>query len=192
MGLEKAEEQRSNCQHLLDNKKGNSRKKHLLLLHWLHKKLSLCGWQHNQLLTQPRRGLRHDLLLTSWTYALSECECVCICVCAHLTPREGLTSLRCCQSIQGERRLKPETPGNTDIVPGYDRLPLFASIAPVGSGTIQEAKQEKSRLTSLREDCCCSVTQSCPTVCDPMDCSTTGLLIPHHLLEFAQAHVHLR
>ena len=148
---------------------------------------------HNQLLTQPRRGLRHDLLLTSWTYALSECECVCICVCAHLTPREGLTSLRCCQSIQGERRLKPETPGNTDIVPGYDRLPLFASIAPVGSGTIQEAKQEKSRLTSLREDCCCcSVAQSCPTVCDPMDCSTTGLLIPHHLLEFAQAHVHLR
>ena len=24
--------------------------------------------------------------------------------------------------------------------------------------------------------CCCSVTQSCPTLCDPMDCSTPGSL----------------
>ena len=38
--------------------------------------------------------------------------------------------------------------------------------------------------------CCCSVTQSCPTLCDPMDCSTPGLPVPHHLPEFAQHHVH--
>ena len=25
--------------------------------------------------------------------------------------------------------------------------------------------------------CCCSVTKSCPTVCDPMDCSTPGLSV---------------
>ena len=37
---------------------------------------------------------------------------------------------------------------------------------------------------------CCSVTQSCPILCDPMDCSTPGLPVPHHLLEFAQHHVH--
>ena len=37
---------------------------------------------------------------------------------------------------------------------------------------------------------CCSVTRSCPTLCDPMDCSTPGLPTPHHLLEFAQVHVH--
>ena len=35
-----------------------------------------------------------------------------------------------------------------------------------------------------------SVTQSCPTLCDPMDCSTPGLPVPHHLLELAQTHVH--
>ena len=35
----------------------------------------------------------------------------------------------------------------------------------------------------------CSVAQSCLTLCDPMDCSTPGLLVPHHLLEFAQVHV---
>ena len=38
--------------------------------------------------------------------------------------------------------------------------------------------------------CCCSVTQSCPTLCDPMDCSTPGLPVPHHLPKFAQVHVH--
>ena len=35
-----------------------------------------------------------------------------------------------------------------------------------------------------------SVTQSCPSLCDPMDCSTTGFLVHHQLLEFTQTHVH--
>ena len=29
--------------------------------------------------------------------------------------------------------------------------------------------------------CCCSVSQLCLTLFDPMDCSTPGLLVPHHL-----------
>ena len=36
--------------------------------------------------------------------------------------------------------------------------------------------------------CCCSVARSCPTLCDPMDCSTPGFPVLHHLLEFAQTH----
>ena len=35
-----------------------------------------------------------------------------------------------------------------------------------------------------------SVAQSCPTLCDPMDCSTPDLPVHHHLPEFTQAHVH--
>ena len=35
-----------------------------------------------------------------------------------------------------------------------------------------------------------SVTQSCPTLCDPMDCSTPGFLVHHQLPELAQTHVH--
>ena len=35
-----------------------------------------------------------------------------------------------------------------------------------------------------------SVTQSCPTLCHPMDCSTPGLPVHHQLLEFTQTHVH--
>ena len=37
---------------------------------------------------------------------------------------------------------------------------------------------------------CCSVTQSCLTLCPPMDCSTPGFPVLHHLLELAQTHVH--
>ena len=35
-----------------------------------------------------------------------------------------------------------------------------------------------------------SVTQSCLTLCDPMDCSTPGLPVPHQLPELTQIHVH--
>ena len=35
-----------------------------------------------------------------------------------------------------------------------------------------------------------SVAQSCPTLCNPMDCSTPGLPVHHKLLELAQTHVH--
>ena len=38
--------------------------------------------------------------------------------------------------------------------------------------------------------CCCSVAQSHLTLCDPMDCSTPGLPVLHHLPELAQTHVH--
>ena len=34
------------------------------------------------------------------------------------------------------------------------------------------------------------VAQSCPTLCDPMNRSMTGLPVHHHLLEFTQTHVH--
>ena len=35
-----------------------------------------------------------------------------------------------------------------------------------------------------------SVTQSCLTLCNPMDCSTSGVLVHHQLLQFTQTHVH--
>ena len=35
-----------------------------------------------------------------------------------------------------------------------------------------------------------SVAQSCPTLCDPMNCSMPGLPVYHQLPEFTQTHVH--
>ena len=38
--------------------------------------------------------------------------------------------------------------------------------------------------------CCCLVAQSCPVLCDPMNCSTPGLPVHHQLPELTQTHVH--
>ena len=49
---------------------------------------------------------------------------------------------------------------------------------------IQNINQQKYKIQFL------SVTQSCPTLCDPMDCSTPGLSVHHQLPGFTQTHVH--
>ena len=43
---------------------------------------------------------------------------------------------------------------------------------------------------SWYDGCCCSVTQSCPTLCNAIDSSTLGSPVLHHLPELAQTHVH--
>ena len=35
-----------------------------------------------------------------------------------------------------------------------------------------------------------SVAQSCPTLCNPMDCNTPGFPVHHQLPELTQTHVH--
>ena len=53
-----------------------------------------------------------------------------------------------------------------------------------------KASQHPLLTDTLATSCCCSVTQSCPILHDPMDCSTPGLSIPHLILKFSQIHVH--
>ena len=43
---------------------------------------------------------------------------------------------------------------------------------------------------SVRNTTFSSVAQPCPTLCDPMDCSTPGFPVHHHLPELAQTQVH--
>ena len=42
---------------------------------------------------------------------------------------------------------------------------------------------------NIKYMCCCLVTKSCPTLW-PYGLQDTGFPVPHHLLEFAQVHVH--
>ena len=49
---------------------------------------------------------------------------------------------------------------------------------------------EINKLKCIDNCCCCSVTQSCSSLCDPMDSSMPGFPVLHHLLELAQTHVH--
>ena len=43
----------------------------------------------------------------------------------------------------------------------------------------------------LMKVCCCSVAQSCLSLCDSMECSTPGFPVRHQHPELAQTHVHL-
>ena len=59
----------------------------------------------------------------------------------------------------------------------------MATYSGRGSGTVLERQD--------RIYCCrCSVAQSCPTLCNPMDYSAAGFSVLHHLLELAKTHVH--
>ena len=51
----------------------------------------------------------------------------------------------------------------------------------------REQKEDRSSNSSVQFS---SVTQSCPTLCDPMNHSTPGLPVHHQLSEFTQTHVH--
>ena len=50
-------------------------------------------------------------------------------------------------------------------------------------------KMEKTQRNHLTRTCC-SVTKSCLTLCDPMNCSMPGFLVIHYHREFAQTHLH--
>ena len=55
---------------------------------------------------------------------------------------------------------------------------------------IRIALSHKSSIPALLTVQFSSVAQSCLTLCDPMDCSTPGLLVHHQLPKLAQTHVH--
>ena len=46
------------------------------------------------------------------------------------------------------------------------------------------------RANSPKTSCCCSVTKSCSTLCNHVECSTPGFPVLHCLPEFAQTYVH--
>ena len=59
-----------------------------------------------------------------------------------------------------------------------------------GSFQIRGRKYMKWAKNIFRSDQIRSVAQSCPTLCNPMNCSTPGLPVRHRLPEFTQTHVH--
>ena len=46
------------------------------------------------------------------------------------------------------------------------------------------------KIKGVKVYCCYSVPKSCPTLCNPMGCSTPGFPVHHQLLELAQTRVH--
>ena len=73
--------------------------------------------------------------------------------------------------------------GSYTCVPQLPRL--HAATVEADVPRVHAPKQGKP---PQREALCCLVAQSCPTLCDPMDCSTQGLPVPLHLPDFTQVH----
>ena len=63
------------------------------------------------------------------------------------------------------------------------RLALGASCSSAVTDWIAGGRGEWGRVREPRD---LPESQSCLTFCNPMDCSTPGFPVPHHLLEFAQ------
>ena len=51
-------------------------------------------------------------------------------------------------------------------------------------------EENKNTLLKIYQFSSVQFTQSCPTLCDPMNRSMPGLPVHHHLPEFTQTHVH--
>ena len=71
-------------------------------------------------------------------------------------------------------------------------LPLQTFPFQQFSGALSSHRWDASQLTNhLTEPICgCSVTEMYLALCEPMDCSTSGLPVHHQFLAFAQTHVH--
>ena len=108
----------------------------------------------------------------------------------------GPVPLRAPYSLRGGTHLPPELTDGAGSRPS--RLPGFLGWGAVGATLTshspsphrQEAEGPADQVIFAAYICCCSVDKSCPTLCDPMDCSTPGSSVLHSLPEFAQIHVH--
>ena len=78
------------------------------------------------------------------------------------------------------RRYKEESPlSSPPLLPFPAELPHLSHVRAAGRCTPVFSSVQFS-----------SVTRSCSTLCDPMDCSTPGFPVHHQFLELAQTHVH--
>ena len=81
---------------------------------------------------------------------------------------------------------------------GTDLIDYVNILSPLGLRTdfdkwevlVLEIRMEKKKFRMLISIQIRSVTQSCPTLCDPMNPSMPGLPVHHQLLEFTPTHVH--
>ena len=107
------------------------------------------------------------------------------------------TRLKC--PSPGERTDRPSPPTRARecylAIKGMNSGPY----SNVGESQNDHTKRKRAGQTEKSSDCMApllqhsrfsSVAQSCPTLCDRMDCSTLGFPVHHQLPELAQTHVH--
>ena len=101
------------------------------------------------------------------------CVCVCVCVCIHLSNDLQLFYLLMPLHL---KKIKCK------FLPSYPLEIFLCKNRFLSNPTSKRSTKRSSQFSS--------VTQSCPTLCDPMNHSTPGLPVQHQFLEFTQTHVH--
>ena len=154
---------------------------------FLQSKMNKCSSRY----TQPRRGV--GVLFCKWMYSLP-------------TGPWGFTKIH---GTQGQHYLEI-TPFFFCIPPMWAwvtgmsacRCGWLWGVSSVGPGWNWPPRDGPQLTTSWLDflpscasasmgRCChCSVAKSCPTLCDPMNCHTSGSPVLHHSWELAQTHVH--
>ena len=66
-------------------------------------------------------------------------------------------------------------------------LMRWMKLEPIIQSEVSQKEKHQYSISSVQFS---SVTQLCPTLCNPMNSSTPGLPVQHHLPEFTQTHVH--
>ena len=129
----------------------------------------IAFWAMCKVLRGKIQVVKHRPCLQRWGMVLWQCFhrteviqawSLCVCICVHLWVCVCMPAR---MSIQAQTHSSPQ--------------PLASSYWV-------------SHLLVLCKWCYCSVTQLCPTLCDPMDCNTPGSPVFHCLPEFVQIHVH--
>ena len=102
----------------------------------------------------------------------------------HLPPAPGVlgaSAVSCFWTGPRPISMKPDTP-----VASRTPAQTWTSLSGAAAHSCPAA-----RICPGTQCCrCCSVAKSCPTLCEPVDCSTPSFPVLHHLLELAQTHVH--
>ena len=118
--------------------------------------------------------------------------CLCVCVFSHSAVSDSFVTpwTVACQASQSMKFVRQEywsglpiwTPGSSQ-----PRDQTFVSSSPaLAGGFFTTEPWGKPHWVSQFS----SVTQSCLTLCNPLDCSAPGFPVFHYLPEFAQTHVH--
>ena len=130
-------------------------------------------------------------------HSLSVCVCVCVCVCvlscSVVFNPEQVINMDYCISVSSLR-----SSYRANILECYFALKhtlhffmafkyLWFSGQNIFKIPVRKKKKMEVVFSSVQFS---SVTQSCPTLCDPMEYSTPGLPAHHQLPEFTQTHVH--
>ena len=122
------------------------------------------------------------------------CVCVCVCVCVHVCT---LSCFSCVWLFATLSTVAHQAPLSME----FSRQEYWSGLPFPPPGDLRTQGSILHFLTLLRwqvdslplvppGDKFSSVAQSCPTICDPVECSLPGLPVHHQLPEFTQTHVH--